>query len=379
MNKATSGMLKVGGLNVGGNELTGSEFAALDGVTPGAGAASKAAILDSAGNFAMPAGGYFKPSNATPAAAGANQAAATVLAAMVNAVTGADGAKGVALPAAADGLDIWIVNTDPSNALLVYPVNGGNDQINSIAANSPFTLGPGRAGRFHATSATQWYVEDVFASVTASATELNYNDITTLGTAQASKTVTADSNKDITSLRDVGLRQVKTTGNVGTANAGTTAAEYGDGHNHKTVLTVNTTLPAIAGGANLAVGKLLYTLPAGAIIIESAYMSLAITQSQGNITADTPDGGLGTVIGSGAVATLDGTATFEDILTGQTFNDCNGTAEVKTAIPTAGVPLVIEAAGAHTIYFNVADGWAASGDAAALLVGTVVVNWRFVA
>ena len=34
-------------------------------------------------------------------------------------------------------------------------------------------------------------------SVTASATELNYNDITTLGTSQASKTVTADSNGDV--------------------------------------------------------------------------------------------------------------------------------------------------------------------------------------
>jgi hypothetical protein len=34
--------------------------------------------------------------------------------------------------------------------------------------------------------------------VTASAAELNYNDITTLGTVQASKTVTADANGDVT-------------------------------------------------------------------------------------------------------------------------------------------------------------------------------------
>lgn len=376
MNKLTGGQAIVGSIIVDGNTLTGTEFAALDGVTPGTGAVSKALILDANGDVSIVR--YLKPSNATPAAAGAAQATATALAAMVNAVTGADGAKGVALPAAADGLDIWVINTDTSNALLVYPVNGGNDAINSLGANNAFTLGPGRAGRFHATSATQWYVEDVFSSVTASATELNYNDVTTLGTAQASKTVTADANKDVTSLRDVGLRQVKTTGNVGTAETGSTAVEYGDGHNHKTVLTVSTTLPAIAGGANLGVGKLLYTLPAGAIIIESSYMSLSITQTQGNINADTPDGGLGTVIASGAVATLDGTPTFEDILTGQTFNNCTGTAEVKTAIPTAAVPLVIEAGAAHTIHFNVADGWAAGGDAAAALAGTVVINWRFV-
>lgn len=166
--------------------------------------------------------------------------------------------------------------------------------------------------------------------------------------------------------------------NLGAAASGVTAAEYGDGFNHRTVLTVDTTLPAIAGGAALGVGKLLYTFPAGVIIVDSAHKSLAIQQTEGNITADTPDGGLGTVIATGAVSTLDGTGTFEDIITGQTFNDCDGTAEVKTALPTAGVPLIIPAASAHTVHFNVADTWAASGDAAAGLAGTVVLNWRFV-
>jgi len=176
-----------------------------------------------------------------------------------------------------------------------------------------------------------------------------------------------------------GTGTVTNTLNAGTASTGVTAVEYGDGRNHVTVLTVNTTLPAIAGGANLAVGKLLYTLPAGVQIIDSAYMSLAITQTQGNITADTPDGGLGTVIASGAVALLSGTATFENIITGQTFDNCNGTAEVKTTIPTANVPLIRESGDAKTVYFNVADGWAASGDAAARLTGTVTLVWRTLA
>jgi len=39
--------------------------------------------------------------------------------------------------------------------------------------------------------------------VTASATKLNYNDITTLGTVQANKTVTADSNLDVTGINDL--------------------------------------------------------------------------------------------------------------------------------------------------------------------------------
>lgn len=173
---------------------------------------------------------------------------------------------------------------------------------------------------------------------------------------------------------------LKTSAGVGTAASGTTAVEYGDGRLHQTILTVATTLPAIAGGANLGVGKLLYTLPAGAQVIESAYMSIAITQTEAHINADTPDVGLGTVIASGVVATLDGTATFENILTGQTAANCTGTATVKTAKATASpFELVREAADAKTIYLNVADGWAASGDAAALLTGTVVINWRTMA
>lgn len=164
--------------------------------------------------------------------------------------------------------------------------------------------------------------------------------------------------------------------NLGQVAAGSTAVEFGDETYHRTVLTVDTTLPAIAGGAALAVGKLLYTFPAGAIIVKAAHINLAIQQTEGNITADTPDGGLGTTIGSGANATLSAVgAAAENILTGQTFDDCDGTAEVKTVADSI---LVIEASGDHTVYFNVADTWAASGDAAAELDGTVVLEWVFV-
>jgi len=159
----------------------------------------------------------------------------------------------------------------------------------------------------------------------------------------------------------------------GTVATGSTAEEIGR-RGRVTTITLNTTLPAIAGGAALGVGKLLYTLPAGVCIIRACNMNVAITQTQGNINADTPDGGIGTVIASGAVSVLSGTGTFENILTGQTFDDCNGTSELKTVEDTA---LVIEAADAHTIHFNVADSWAASGDTAALLTGTVTIVWDF--
>lgn len=162
--------------------------------------------------------------------------------------------------------------------------------------------------------------------------------------------------------------------NAGTVASGSTVVEWGDFFQKTSVITINTTLGAIAGGANLGLGKKIYDFPAGACIVESAYMSVAITQTQGNITADTPDVGVGTTVASGAVAVLGGTAAFENILTGQTAADCNGTATVKTVNDQQ---LVIESGGGHSVYLNVADGWAASGDAAALLTGTVVLKWKF--
>lgn len=165
-------------------------------------------------------------------------------------------------------------------------------------------------------------------------------------------------------------------GNLGVASTGVTVKEYGSAYSHTTVITLTgsaAVLPAIAGGANLAVGKLLYTFPAGAVRVAATKMSVGITQTEGHINADTPDVGIGTTIGSGAVAVLGGTAGFENILTGQTATNCTGTATTKTV----DTSLVIESADAHTVYLNVADGWAASGDAAAILTGTVTIHWQY--
>lgn len=167
----------------------------------------------------------------------------------------------------------------------------------------------------------------------------------------------------------------KNTVNLGTAGTGFSAVEYGDAYQHTTVLTANTALGAIAGGAALGVGKLAYTLPDGACIVNSAYINLAIQQTEDNITADTPAIGLGTTIAAGAIANFSGDATMENVLTEQTAADCDGTATVKTV---ADQVLVIESASNHTIYVNVADTWAASGDAGAGLTGIIVLNWQFV-
>ena len=175
---------------------------------------------------------------------------------------------------------------------------------------------------------------------------------------------------------------VVTTLNVGAVNTGVTAVEYGDGYQHATVLTVSQTDALTVGdAAALCDGYLLYTLPAGTVVIEYAYMTMAVTVASAQQTADRPDVGIGTVIGTGSVATLDGTSEFEDIITGQTAADSNGTATVVTVLPTAAVPLVFASGDAHTIHFNVADTWAddTGGDLTADIAGTVVLVWTFLA
>lgn len=186
-----------------GIDLT--ELGYINGVTAGTGLASKALVLNSSGNVAMPATGIIGLSRAALAAAGSDSTDAAVIATQVVAVTASDGTKGVALPLAATTTGpILVINTVTTAALKVYPVNAGNDNINALAEDAAFTIGAGKSAWFIPTSATQWYCADL-AAVSATTTELNYNDVTTLGTAQASKTVTADANIDVTSLRNATL------------------------------------------------------------------------------------------------------------------------------------------------------------------------------
>lgn len=158
---------------------------------------------------------------------------------------------------------------------------------------------------------------------------------------------------------------------AGTLGVGVTLADrWALGNRYTDKLTIAGVFSAIAGGGNLAVGLLVYTLPAGHYLIKNAYMSIACAGAAA-IRADTPDLGIGTVIGSGAVAVLGGTATFENILTGVAMANCNGTAKVYSNT----VNLEILAGAAHTIHLNIADGWAAGGDAALDVSGTIILDY----
>jgi len=195
-------------------------------------AATEAFTTLSATTISMNDGGYVDFSNAVVAAAGSGQSTFTQISDQINAVTTDSAAKGVALPAASAGRAVYVVNASQTLVLQVSPINAGNDQINSLTAGTGvFTMGPARAAWFIPTSATQWYVtgdaaivgtptEQDLDGLTASAAELNYNDIFTLGTLAASKTWTSDANLD-TVMPTGGLLTVQSGGAV-TCSAGST-------------------------------------------------------------------------------------------------------------------------------------------------------------
>jgi len=160
---------------------------------------------------------------------------------------------------------------------------------------------------------------------------------------------------------------------VGTSGVGVTPKHYSvDGKHFITKLTVNGVLPAVTG--SIGVGLLAFTFPAGVHSVKVARIKLALQQADGLITADTPEIGLGSVIASGAVAVLNGTAGFDDILTEQTMTDCDGTeTDVTLVMPTAG-QIVNEAAGVKAVYINAADAWAGA-EAACGVVGEVWLEW----
>jgi hypothetical protein len=162
-------------------------------------------------------------------------------------------------------------------------------------------------------------------------------------------------------------------GTKGTTTAGSiTVSEFGNAGGYKTVIDlVNVPLIVTTAAADLAAGKLLYTLPDGDIVIKSAAIALGLEGTAALVEDDTPDLGIGTVIATGAVDVLGGIATFENIMTGQTIADCQGT--VKVAAVDTILPVL--AAAAHTIHLNVAAGWAGA-DAGVKVSGRIVIEWN---
>ena len=166
-------------------------------------------------------------------------------------------------------------------------------------------------------------------------------------------------------------------GTIGTAT-GLTVAEYGDGITHQTRISLAATpVGTPVAAANLAIGVLIYTLPAGNIVMDSCNVSVALADvSVGALDiADTPNLGVGLLIGSGAQATLNAVgATCHNYLAEAAVAGC-AALYTDTYLASSVARVSVTAATAHTVYLNAADGWAGAGTIKA--TGTILLNWRF--
>lgn len=160
---------------------------------------------------------------------------------------------------------------------------------------------------------------------------------------------------------------------TGTLGTGVTGVEISaDGINFHTILTLAITGLVTGDAVSLGIGSLIYTLPAGPCVVDSAAMNIAMVH--GETTAQVPDTGLGSVIATGAVAVLGGTSTFEDIISGVAMGDMAGTA--KEFAGATGLVILGAGGVAHTIHLNMAVAWADVDTATTTVTGTVGINWK---
>jgi hypothetical protein len=154
------------------------------------------------------------------------------------ATNAANSATAAAASAATANAVAWVSGASYTAGALVYSVVDYKT-YRSKTTHSGETTDP-------SSDTTNWEVQGGIAGLTASAAELNYNDITTLGTTEASKTVTADANGVVTF--DNGISE-EYTAVTSTSNA--TTVNLQDGTNFSHTLTENTTFtfsnPAASG------------------------------------------------------------------------------------------------------------------------------------
>lgn len=164
---------------------------------------------------------------------------------------------------------------------------------------------------------------------------------------------------------------------AGTAGTGVTAFEGGDRVNRWTRLTINAVdAITVADNAALADGHLIYTFPAGNIIVTGAYLSGAVSVAEDTTNA-VAEIALGTVIASGANATIGAVGATSENLSGPAASVvCDGVDEFVTFLAT---DVLIPSADAHTVYFNVASTWGntAGADLTGDLSGTAILLWKY--
>lgn len=156
--------------------------------------------------------------------------------------------------------------------------------------------------------------------------------------------------------------------------------EFGDGKDITTVVTLTDFVVGTIPSANaaLGVGNIICAFPAGQHFeLVYSFSSLNLKLPGTGVACDT---GLGSVIASGAVATLDGTSTFEDRKTGVaiTTSSTGGTAVSGLACATAGIGTGIAlnaAASVKNVFLNAAGTFAIGNAGSLTASGVIVLKW----
>lgn len=169
-----------------------------------------------------------------------------------------------------------------------------------------------------------------------------------------------------------------TTVSLGTAATGVTAVSYDDGKDIVTTLTFSSfSVATITGGATAAYGKRIFDFPAGTHIYLATYVALEFFHTITNAAFKV---GIGSVIATGAVNVLNGTATFMDYVTEQNAasDGAGGGLTDFLLTPTAGVLTGIalnKAAASKSVHLNVADTWPVGATSDLTCTGTIVLKW----
>jgi hypothetical protein len=151
-----------------------------------------------------------------------------------------------------------------------------------------------------------------------------------------------------------------------------TVCEYNSGCEHLTVLTLTNFVIGTIAGANKGIGTAFYALPIGTMLHTASFMDLQVFVPT---TSTTIKLGIGSVVASGSVTVLSGTATFMDFVTQQSGT---ATASSPTAIQvgpigaTAGILTGISLT-PTTFFLNCAGGWSDTGSVTA--TGVIVLKW----
>jgi len=122
--------------------------------------------------------------------------------------------------------------------------------------------------------------------------------------------------------------------------------------------------------ASLAVGKAFFVPPEYSVVQE-AEMNVTVLHLDSAAQDETPDVGLGTVVGSGAVNVLGGTAGFENIIAGQTSGVIDGTNPVRACNRNLCQLLT-----ANGVFLNLAAAWDNVSDTTMQVTGEVFLRWR---